>query len=224
MIDMLDQPGSLALSCLHDLQNPLATIYASAEMLTEFDASPPQVKRLGTNIYRAACRMKEMLEDLTSEARGRESLVSPGDLREIIERASEAALVSTDNRSVQVVIDVPAPIEMSLVRSRVERVFFNLITNSIEAMPGGGTVRVSARITGEWVRIEVEDTGPGIAGKIRDRLFERFVTADKENGLGLGLSVSRQTIVEHGGNMWVEPAAGARFVIRLPRSPARRYP
>ena len=109
---------------------------------------------------------------------------------------------------------------MSLVRSRVERVFFNLITNSIEAMPGGGTVRVSARITGEWVRIEVEDTGPGIPGKIRDRLFERFVTADKENGLGLGLSVSRQTIVEHGGNMWVEPAAGARFVIRLPRSPA----
>ena len=60
------------------------------------------------------------------------------------------------------------------------------------------------------------DTGPGIPRCIRDRLFEPFVTADKHGGLGLGLALSRQTVLNHGGDMWTEPAAGARFVISLP--------
>jgi signal transduction histidine kinase len=66
------------------------------------------------------------------------------------------------------------------------------------------------------VLIELEDTGPGIPRGIRDRLFEPFVTAGKQDGLGLGLALSRQTVLNHGGNIWTEPAAGARFVIRLP--------
>jgi hypothetical protein len=66
------------------------------------------------------------------------------------------------------------------------------------------------------VLIDVEDTGPGIPRAIRDRLFEPFVTAGKDHGLGLGLALSRQTVLDHGGDMWTEPAAGARFVIRLP--------
>ena len=66
--------------------------------------------------------------------------------------------------------------------------------------------------------IEVEDTGPGIPRGIRDRLFEPFVTAGKDHGLGLGLALSRQTVLDHGGDIWSEPAAGARFVICLPLS------
>jgi signal transduction histidine kinase len=65
------------------------------------------------------------------------------------------------------------------------------------------------------VLIEVEDTGPGIPVGIRDRLFEPFVTAGKDHGLGLGLALSRQTVLDHGGEMWIEPAPGARFVVRL---------
>jgi signal transduction histidine kinase len=66
------------------------------------------------------------------------------------------------------------------------------------------------------VLIELEDTGPGIPRAIRDRLFEPFVTAGKQDGLGLGLALSRQTVLNHGGDIWTEPASGARFVIRLP--------
>src|SRR5580700_10276010 len=68
--------------------------------------------------------------------------------------------------------------------------------------------------------IAVEDTGPGIPAGIRDRLFEPFVTAGKSHGLGLGLALSRETVLDQGGDMWTEPAAGARFVVRLPL-PAR---
>ena len=65
-------------------------------------------------------------------------------------------------------------------------------------------------------RSEVEDTGPGIPCGIRDRLFEPFVTAGKEHGLGLGLALPRQIVLDHGGDMWTEPAAGARLVVRRP--------
>ena len=75
---------------------------------------------------------------------------------------------------------------------------------------------MDARKADHCVLIEVEDTGPGIPLAIRDRLFEPFVTSGKDHGMGLGLALSRQTVREHGGDMWIEHAAGARFVVRLP--------
>jgi signal transduction histidine kinase len=99
----------------------------------------------------------------------------------------------------------------------------NLIANSMEAMPVGGTIRITVQKAGNFVRVELEDSGPGIPREIRDRLFEPFVTAGKENGLGLGLAFCRQTILEHGAEIWSEPVAtGARFVIRLPLDGVRR--
>jgi signal transduction histidine kinase len=62
-------------------------------------------------------------------------------------------------------------------------VFVNLILNAMEAMPAGGEIRIAAMVTGEHVRIEVEDNGPGIPPQIRKRLFEPFVTAGKKDGL-----------------------------------------
>jgi signal transduction histidine kinase len=70
--------------------------------------------------------------------------------------------------------------------------------------------------------VHVEDNGPGIAPQIRAKLFEPFVSEGKRNGLGLGLALSRQTVLEHGGDMWVDSASGrgARFSFRLPRARA----
>jgi signal transduction histidine kinase len=105
---------------------------------------------------------------------------------------------------------------MTVERTRIERVFINLITNGLEAMPGGGMIRITAKEAGDCALIEVEDSGPGIPPEIYARLFDPFTTAGKKEGLGLGLALSRRTMRDHGGDMWIEPAAGARFVIRLP--------
>jgi signal transduction histidine kinase len=116
-------------------------------------------------------------------------------------------------------VDAPEVVETRLVRSRIERVFVNLIANSMEAMPDGGEIRIGVRKALGCVLVAVEDTGPGIPYRIRDRLFVPFVTEGKANGLGLGSALCRQTILDHGGDMWAEPADGARFVIRLPLEP-----
>ena len=102
-------------------------------------------------------------------------------------------------------------------RSPMERVFQNLISNAIEAMPGGGSVSIEAHRNDSNIEVTVEDTGPGIPKAIAGQLFEPFVTAGKKYGLGLGLALSRKTVVSHGGDLWTEARhEGARFVLRLP--------
>jgi len=211
----------LSTSIVHDLRNPLAAIYAAAEMLIELHAGPTQAKRLATNIYRAAGRMRELLADLNSFARGNRPLAEICDIGEIIVAASDAASATTKNHNVQILLEVSEGIELPLIRSRIERVFFNLIANAFEAMPNGGKLHIVCRKVNSYVLIELEDTGPGIPRGIRDRLFEPFVTAGKQDGLGLGLALCRQTVLSHGGEIWTEAAVGARFVIRLPLNRAR---
>jgi two-component system, NtrC family, sensor histidine kinase HydH len=206
----------LSTSILHDLRSPLAAISAGAEILMDVDPLPTEVKRLATTIYSAAGRLQELMTDLTSVIRGNRPTVEICDIREIIAAASDAASAATGNNGVGIVLDVPRKIELPLQRSRMKRVFFNLITNALEAMPGGGDIRIVARKADNCVLIELEDTGPGIPRRIRNRLFEPFVTTGKQDGMGLGLALSRQTVLDHGGDIWTEPAAGCRFVIRLP--------
>jgi signal transduction histidine kinase len=208
--------GWFSASILHDLRNPLATICAGAELLRDLDPTSTQVKRLAANICRAAGRVQQLLADLPSVNRDNVSTAEVRDIREVIAAAAEAALAAMEHQSVEILLDVPNGIDLPLVRSHMERVFFNLVTNAFEAMSGGGAVRIGARKAGTSVLIELEDTGPGIPACISDRLFEPFVTSGKQDGLGLGLAIARQTIRNHGGDIWTEPAAGARFVIRLP--------
>jgi signal transduction histidine kinase len=208
--------GWLSTSIVHDLRNPLGAIYAASELLVKADAGPTQVKRLATNIYRAAGRMRELLADLGNVARGDRPTAEICDIGEVIAAASDAASAALNKHNIQVLLKVSNGIELPLIRSHMERVFFNLIANALEAMPAGGQLHVVCRKANSSVLIELEDTGPGIPRGIRDRLFEPFVTAGKQDGLGLGLALSRQTVLEHGGDIWTEPATGARFVIRLP--------
>ena len=178
--------GGLSASIVHDLRNPLGTVFAGAEMLMQLDPASAQVKRLAANIYRAADRMRELLADLAGASCGNKSTSEMCKIRDVIIAASEAALPATDTESVQILNDVPCGIEMRLERSRMERVFFNLITNAIEAMPHGGKIRIGAKNGDNCLLIEVEDTGPGIPRGICDRLFEPFVTAGKDHGLDSG--------------------------------------
>ncbi len=210
--------GRLSTSIIHDLRNPLASIYGGAEMLVDNEFSPGQVKRLAANIYRASRRIQELLQELADATRGRPHARELCALRDVIAAACETVAATAQRQNVAVHADVPADIEVPLDRSPVERVFQNLLANAIEAMPGGGSLRITADRRGSDVFVSVEDTGPGIPAAVAAQLFQPFVTAGKKNGMGLGLALSRQTVVDHGGDLWSDRATkqGARFVMRLP--------
>jgi signal transduction histidine kinase len=210
--------GRLSSSIVHDLRNPLAAVYGGAEMLVDADLAPPQVKRLAANIYRASRRIQELLQDLLNVSRGSTRGAEVCNLREVAAAGCESLLASAEAQRVEVQNRIPDEIELPLERNRMERVFSNLVGNALEMMPEGGRIQISAAAQNGFVVADVRDTGPGIAPEIRDSLFEPFVSAGKKNGLGLGLALARQTVLDHGGDMWAEsePGNGACFRLRLP--------
>lgn len=214
--------GRLSSSIVHDLRNPLAAIYGGAEIMVDSEIAPAQLKRLASNIYRASRRMQELLQDLVNVGRGKTEGAEICRLREVAGAACESLAPAADAQGVNVTLDMADSIELPLERARVERVFINLIGNALEAMPSGGGIRISAHTAPDGVVVEVADSGPGISPQIREHLFQPFVSSGKKNGLGLGLALSRQTILDHGGDMWVEsePGRGAHFFFRLPLSRA----
>jgi two-component system C4-dicarboxylate transport sensor histidine kinase DctB len=123
-----------------------------------------------------------------------------------------------DERGVRLVIDIPDSLETTVERARAERVFFNLFSNSLDAMPEGGQIRIWTERTAGGIEVRLQDTGPGIPAAIRNQMFRPFVTS-KRSGLGLGLTLSRQMMVEMGGNLSVvDRAGGACFTVLLPGS------
>jgi signal transduction histidine kinase len=163
-----------------------------------------------------------LLQDLLDVGQGKAGEVRLCDLREIVGAVAGSLESAAAAQQVRIVLEVPEGLELPLDRRRIERVFLNLMGNALEAMPGGGAIAVSAAAETDSVVVTVRDTGPGIAPEIRTRLFQPFVTARKKTGLGLGLALARQAVVDHGGDMWADSSeSGASFLFRLPRSPGR---
>jgi signal transduction histidine kinase len=257
--------GRLSSSIVHDLRNPLAAIYAGSEMLVDSDLPAPQVRRLAANIYRASRLIQEMLQQLLNASRGRTGTAEVCAVREVISAAWSSVEAAAESQRVSLISEVPDALECPMERERMERVFRNLFENALEAMPGGGMVRVtlngaagalngavgagsnggtlnSAAGAGSngaegalngaagsddsredsGIEIVVKDSGPGIPPGVRARLFQPFVTMGKKNGLGLGLALSRQTLLDHGGDLWLndplgsDAGRGAEFHLRLP--------
>ncbi|MFB3826307.1 MAG: ATP-binding protein [Bryobacteraceae bacterium] len=218
--------GRLSTSLVHDLRNPLAAIYGGAEMLVDGDLAADQVKRLARNIYKSSRHVQELLQELVDASRSRAGSAEPCSLAAIVRDACELHASAAEAQRVAIVIAVPADLEARVERSRMERVFVNLVSNALEAMPRGGQLTITAVREPEAVVIRVEDTGNGVPAEIAPRLFQPFVTAGKKNGLGLGLAFARQTMLDHGGDLWLDsrPGEGARFCLRLPVLPTFHNP
>ncbi len=212
--------GAIAMSIVHDLRNPLATIHSAAEMLTNLRLPEPQVRRIAGNMYNASLRIQEMLQDYVDAYQSRKSRRQRSNLCSLVVHAVQRISALAEAQSVVVAQDVPADLAITLDRRRIGSVLANLLANALEAMPAGGSIHISAVTEERSVVIRVRDTGPGIPMPICRRLFEPFVTAGKASGWGLGLAQARKVILDHGGEIWHESPSGggACFALRLPAS------
>jgi signal transduction histidine kinase len=167
----------------------------------------------------------DLIDDLFELSR-----LESGDLRWSMEQVALGALVrdaveamrpqaTASSVAVRAVLDAGDPLALG-DRVRLQRVLFNLIQNAIRHTPPDGSVTVRAQSIGDAIEIEVADTGVGIAGEHRARVFEPFYRADDartDAGAGLGLAVSRAIVEAHGGSIWLEDATvGTRVRFRLP--------
>lgn len=215
--ERLSTIGRLSTSLVHDLRNPLAAVYGGAEMLMDAELKPEQVRRLASSIYRSSRKIQALLAELQEIGRGPAPQTEVCRAADLVASAMEDCAELLQRHGTVVRIEVDPQYHVRVARAPLERVIVNLLGNAAEAMPKGGEVFVRSAEEGGRVVLTFQDTGPGVASEIRDRLFEPFVSHGKRDGLGLGLALSRKIVQDHGGDLVLAPSeSGACFRLALP--------
>ncbi|HVZ78734.1 MAG TPA: ATP-binding protein [Gemmatimonadaceae bacterium] len=224
--DRLAAVGELVAGVAHEVNNPLSSISAFAQLLLR-DAALTGAQREQVEVIRAeTMRASQVVKDLLAFARRSAPRREPVDLNSVVARTLRMRgyqLSSSHIRVAQALGD-GLPAVMGDAR-QLQQVCLNLITNAVQAMEPlhGGTLTVVTRTENESVILEVGDTGTGIPAEARSRIFEPFFTTKKEGeGTGLGLSVSYGIVTEHGGKIELAgtSATGTTFRVTLPPAAA----
>ena len=224
--ERLASVGRLAAGLAHEVGNPIAALLGLEDLLLEGGLDAAEQQDFLQRMRKETERINRILRDLLQFARpgAAHELTSAarGDVAEAV--ADTAALIAPQKamRDVELELAVPdglAPVAMSA--EQLMQLVLNLVLNAVDALDGGGRVRVMAEPSPLGVRLVVEDNGPGVAEAVRDRLFEPFVTTKEVGkGTGLGLAVCRGMVEAVGGSIGLDAAfkGGARFVVELPKA------
>ena len=215
--------SSLLAGVAHELNNPLAVVRGQIELLRRAAGSGPLVERT-KKIATAAERCVRIVRSFLSIARHHPPERQEVRLNQVVQEAAEllAYPLSVDNIEVRLDLAADPPV-LWADPHQLHQVVVNLITNAHHAMRGrpGPRLTLTTRLSREEqsIRLEVADTGIGIAPEIQGRIFEPFFTTKPPgHGTGLGLGLCRAIIVAHGGTIEVEsrPGEGAIFRVELP--------
>ncbi|MGD0497750.1 MAG: ATP-binding protein [Bryobacteraceae bacterium] len=223
--DKLSSIGLLAAGVAHEVNTPLAVISTYAQMLAKQVADDSQKSLILDKIARQTFRASEIVNSLLNFSRA--SAASFGEVG--LNRVIQEALSLVEHQILKTGIQVKAILEPNLPpvhgnAGKLQQVFLNLFLNARDAMPSGGTLEVRTWAEDSGVKVEVADTGRGIAPEHLHRIYDPFFTTKAAlKGTGLGLSVTYGIIQEHGGSIGVanRRAGGAVFRIELPFAVSR---
>jgi two-component system NtrC family sensor kinase len=217
--------GQLVSGVAHELNNPLASIAAFAQLMLA-DANLNAEDRHATEVISGeARRASRIVNNLLTFARQHKAEKTYADINKVVENTLELRSYDLSVRGIVLERAYADPPPSTMVDAyQLQQVILNLVTNAEQAMVATERARhrlmVRTRSDGSAIRIEVEDTGPGIPAESLERIFNPFYTTKPVgHGTGLGLSISLGIISEHGGRIWAENVAsgGTRFCIDLPR-------
>ena len=210
----------------HELRTPLNLIVGFSEMVATAPESykgiplPHEYRGDVMAIYRAARHLGDLINDvldLSQIEAGRVPISpEPADLTAVIGEAVEIVRGLAEAKGLSVEVQVPPELPiLQLDRTRIRQVLLNLLTNATR-FTDKGYIRVRAALDGQEVKVQVEDSGRGIAAERISRAFEAFSQLDEDRareGTGLGLAVSRKFVELHGGAMWIKSELGQGTVV-----------
>jgi PAS domain S-box-containing protein len=215
----------------HELRTPLNAILGYARMLQTNAIAPEKRQRAIDIIERNAAAQNQLIEDLLDISRITRGQVRlepvPTSVGAVLREAIEGVRPAADAKRIALDVNIDTAAGMiSADATRLQQVFWNLLTNAVKFTSSGGRVTAALRRVGDdSVEVAVSDSGEGIAPDFLPFVFEPFRQADAKlarghGGLGLGLAISRQLVELHGGTIRASSDGeghGATFVVRLPR-------
>jgi signal transduction histidine kinase len=209
--------GKIAAQITHEVRNPLSSIGLNAEMLEE--ETQGEARNLARAIVKEVDRLTEITEEYLRFARLPRPKLEREDLGELMR--SLVAFMHQELEGRGVTVDARLDPALPLVAAdehQLRQALLNLMRNAVEAMRDGGRLTLTAAPVddGRFVELTIADTGEGIAPDHLQKIFDPFFST-KEGGTGLGLALTQQIIVEHGGKIEVrsEPGRGTTFIVRL---------
>jgi signal transduction histidine kinase len=210
--------GEMAASFVHGIRNPLGIISGSAETLKKNIPEPVQAEMIQF-IGEESERINRMLTNFLEFAKPKLPAFQEVNLQRLLGRTVDLISIPARARAVEVVQEYPPDkISLFLDPEQIHEAIVNLELNALEAMPGGGTLRITlAQREEKNVIIRVSDTGAGIPAGMASKIFDPFFTT-KEQGTGLGLTIVHTVVKNHGGTVSVanNDEGGATFAISLP--------
>jgi len=225
--------GELGAGVAHELGTPLNIITARAELLVAGTATAADATANGRTILEQADRMTGIVQQLLDFSRRRGPNLGLANVEQLVARTLDLVSPAAERARVRLERVATGPVFARLDQSQIQQVLANVFMNGIQAMPGGGRLRIAAGARrahppgeasgaeAEYLCVTVEDEGRGIAREDLARVFEPFFTTKPiGEGTGLGLAVAHGIVAEHGG--WIEVESevgkGSRFRVFLPRS------
>ncbi|OLB50301.1 MAG: hypothetical protein AUI08_05915 [Gemmatimonadetes bacterium 13_2_20CM_2_65_7] len=219
--------GEIASGVAHEVNNPLAAIRMEAELLGR-STQDTEASAAAATIVREVDRAARIVRSLLRLARRADSTPVRVQLNELVRDVAEIRqrVLRADNIEVRARMDQGAESVLGLGQE-LQQVVINLVTNAEHAVRGRPNAVIELATEGRegWVRLTVEDSGPGVPPDVRSRIFDPFFTTKSpDEGSGLGLSICQRVVAEVGGRIWLEDSetlGGAKFVVELPAAPVQ---
>lgn len=227
----MESTERFAADVAHEIKNPLSSLRSAVDVANRVE-DPDQRRRLLELALEDVRRLDRLITDIANASRldaemsrAETAAVDLGALLAILVEIHE---LSPGAPKVAIKLDVRGDPTVNGVEGRLGQVFRNLLDNAVSFSPPGGTIRVTARRTGNHVEVTVDDEGPGLPLDKLEAIFDRFYSLRPQSERfgthsGLGLSIARQVVERHGGTIHgenrgddPERPAGARFVVHLP--------
>ena len=214
--------GEFIAGVAHELNNPLTSVMGFSELLRQADKDPKHKKYLEM-IHKSALRCQKIVQALLSFARRRAPERKPACLNGLVEAAIESLQYQLSTGNIEVVTKLDPQLPLAMVDPhQIQQVILNIINNARQAMEAHqpkGRLNVTTESQGDFVRVIIQDNGPGIPEENLSKIFDPFFTTKEVGqGTGLGLSLCYGIIKEHRGRIVPrsKPGEGATFVVRLP--------
>ncbi len=214
--------GKMAAGVAHEINNPLSGILIYAEMLRESLQGNAQHLRDLQEIIDQTLRCKNIVSELLEFSRQSVGKITSFGLKDLINKTLNLIVNQAFFQNITVTKDIEPEIPRMVGDfGQLQQVFTNLFINAADAMDGKGRLEIKARFESERNQfvIMVSDTGPGIPEALREKIFEIFFTTKPAGkGTGLGLTITKNIIKLHGGDVRIEcpPEGGTTFIIELP--------